>query len=222
MAARIGVVVLFWRVLRVVHGLYITYEHHHNNFSHKKEDEREQGGEIQDMEPEEKVEPEEAESYASDNGIFFMETSAKTATNVNELFVAIGARACPSSLHAHERQAPGRARAAGRRRARADSWTDVPRACVHCCSSRSAQAAEELAAAAGGRPGARHCDGYSRLGNKEGVLLARKLSHPASHRGSRVRSRSVTIRRLVHGPPAAGGCGRARGVAPAGWCGSKE
>ena len=36
-------------------------------------------------------EPEEAESYASDNGIFFMETSAKTATNVNELFVAIGA-----------------------------------------------------------------------------------------------------------------------------------
>ena len=24
------------------------------------------------------------------NGIFFMETSAKTATNVNELFVAIG------------------------------------------------------------------------------------------------------------------------------------
>jgi len=31
----------------------------------------------------------EAESYASDNGIFFMETSAKTATNVNELFVAI-------------------------------------------------------------------------------------------------------------------------------------
>ena len=39
--ARIGVVVLFWRVLRVVHGLYITYEHHHNNFSHKKEDERE-------------------------------------------------------------------------------------------------------------------------------------------------------------------------------------
>jgi len=38
-----------------------------------------------------KVEPEEAEAYASENGIFFMETSAKTATNVNELFVAIGA-----------------------------------------------------------------------------------------------------------------------------------
>ena len=38
----------------------------------------------------------EAESYASDNGIFFMETSAKTATNVNELFVAI-ARKLPKN-----------------------------------------------------------------------------------------------------------------------------
>ena len=42
------------------------------------------------------LEPEEAESYASDNGIFFMETSAKTATNVNELFVAI-ARKLPKN-----------------------------------------------------------------------------------------------------------------------------
>ena len=38
----------------------------------------------------------EAESYANDNGIFFMETSAKTATNVNELFVAI-ARKLPKN-----------------------------------------------------------------------------------------------------------------------------
>jgi hypothetical protein len=42
----------------------------------------------------------EAESYASDNGIFFMETSAKTATNVNELFVAIGTRSRPPASHA--------------------------------------------------------------------------------------------------------------------------
>ncbi len=33
----------------------------------------------------------EAQSYADDNGIMFMETSAKTAHNVNELLVAIGA-----------------------------------------------------------------------------------------------------------------------------------
>ena len=32
----------------------------------------------------------EAKEYAKDNGLFFMETSAKTATNVEELFKAIG------------------------------------------------------------------------------------------------------------------------------------
>jgi len=30
-----------------------------------------------------------AQSYADENGLLFMETSAKTAANVNELFVAI-------------------------------------------------------------------------------------------------------------------------------------
>jgi GTPase SAR1 family protein len=30
-----------------------------------------------------------AQGYADESGIFFMETSAKTASNVNELFVAI-------------------------------------------------------------------------------------------------------------------------------------
>lgn len=46
-----------------------------------------------DLASKRKVEPEEAEAYASESGIFFMETSAKSATNVNELFVEIGARA---------------------------------------------------------------------------------------------------------------------------------
>lgn len=32
----------------------------------------------------------ESQAYAEENGILFMETSAKTAANVNELFVAIG------------------------------------------------------------------------------------------------------------------------------------
>merc|ERR1719484_375032 len=44
-------------------------------------------GNKSDLNSKRKVEPEEAESYANDNGIFFMETSAKTAANVNELFV---------------------------------------------------------------------------------------------------------------------------------------
>jgi hypothetical protein len=42
----------------------------------------------------------DAETYSNDNGIFFMETSAKTATNVNELFVAIGAPP-RAARHAH-------------------------------------------------------------------------------------------------------------------------
>lgn len=32
----------------------------------------------------------EAQAYAEDTGLLFMETSAKTAMNVNELFLAIG------------------------------------------------------------------------------------------------------------------------------------
>ena len=32
----------------------------------------------------------EARMYAEENGLFFMETSAKTAQNVNEIFYEIG------------------------------------------------------------------------------------------------------------------------------------
>ena len=35
------------------------------------------------------VEYEEAASYAEENGLLFMETSAKNANNVNEIFLAI-------------------------------------------------------------------------------------------------------------------------------------
>merc|ERR1712054_757968 len=60
-------------------------------------------GNKSDLSSKRKVEPEDAETYANDNGIFFMETSAKTATNVNELFVAI-ARKLPKNT---PQQRPG-------------------------------------------------------------------------------------------------------------------
>ena len=48
-------------------------------------------GNKSDLASKRKVEPDEARAYAEENNIMFMETSAKTASNVNELFVQIGA-----------------------------------------------------------------------------------------------------------------------------------
>ncbi|XP_015933431.1 ras-related protein RHN1 isoform X2 [Arachis duranensis] len=45
-----------------------------------------------DLEPKRKVETEEGEQYAQENGMFYMETSAKTAENINELFYEIAKR----------------------------------------------------------------------------------------------------------------------------------
>jgi GTPase SAR1 family protein len=44
------------------------------------------------------VEYEEANGYAEENGLLFMETSAKNANNVNEIFLAI-ARKLPRYVH---------------------------------------------------------------------------------------------------------------------------
>jgi Ras-related protein Rab-5C len=42
-----------------------------------------------DLETQRAVPTEEASAYAAENGLFFLETSAKTAANVNELFTDI-------------------------------------------------------------------------------------------------------------------------------------
>lgn len=49
-----------------------------------------------DLEAQRAVTAEEAQSYAAENELFFIETSAKTAANVNELFAEI-ARKLPKA-----------------------------------------------------------------------------------------------------------------------------
>ena len=46
-------------------------------------------GNKSDLAPKRMVEYDEANAYAEENGLLFMETSAKNANNVNEIFLAI-------------------------------------------------------------------------------------------------------------------------------------
>lgn len=55
------------------------------------------------MEAKRKVQTEEAQQYAQENEIIFMETSAKTATNVRNLFVEI-AKKLPKTPLISERE----------------------------------------------------------------------------------------------------------------------
>ncbi|PON94550.1 Small GTP-binding domain containing protein [Trema orientale] len=69
-----------------------------------------------DLEEKRKVGAEDGEQYAKENGLFFLETSAKTAQNVNELFYEIAKRLVksipsrPTGMKLH-----GGARESGRR-----------------------------------------------------------------------------------------------------------
>merc|ERR1712070_1216078 len=59
-----------------------------------------------DLASKRKVEAAEATEYAKDNGLFFMETSAKTALNVEELFKAI-AKKLPKDPYREPSEKPG-------------------------------------------------------------------------------------------------------------------
>lgn len=56
-------------------------------------------GNKQDLANKRMVEYEEAQTYADENGLLFMETSAKTAMNVNDIFLAIGESAILCVCH---------------------------------------------------------------------------------------------------------------------------
>lgn len=59
-----------------------------------------------DLESSRAVTADEATAYANENNLFFMETSAKTAANVNELFTEI-ARKLPKAEAPRQQQQPG-------------------------------------------------------------------------------------------------------------------
>ncbi|CAO2645369.1 Ras-related protein Rab-5C [Lemmus lemmus] len=69
----------------------------------------------------------EAQAYADDNSLLFMETSAKTAMNVNEIFMAI-AKKLPKNEPQNVAGAPGRNRGV-------DLQESSPASRSQCCSN---------------------------------------------------------------------------------------
>ncbi|XP_039112743.1 ras-related protein Rab-5C [Hyaena hyaena] len=73
------------------------------------------------------VEFQEAQAYAEDNSLLFMETSAKTAMNVNEIFMAI-AKKLPKNEPQNAAGTPGRNRGV-------DLQENNPASRSQCCSN---------------------------------------------------------------------------------------
>ena len=73
------------------------------------------------------VEFQEAQAYADDNSLLFTETSAKTAMNVNEIFMAI-AKKLPKNEPQNAAGAPGRTRGV-------DLQESNPASRSQCCSN---------------------------------------------------------------------------------------
>ena len=71
------------------------------------------------------VETEVAQAYADENGLIFMETSAKTAMNVNDIFFAIA-----KQLPRNDQNAAGQNQGAGRR---LDNYDNNQQSSNGCC-----------------------------------------------------------------------------------------
>lgn len=65
-------------------------------------------GNKSDLQNKRAIEEEEAQAYADENGLLFMETSAKTATNVNDIFVAIAKKLPKNEQSGPNPNTPGR------------------------------------------------------------------------------------------------------------------
>jgi small GTP-binding protein len=81
-------------------------------------------GNKSDLSAKRMVDHDEAYAYADENGLLFMETSAKTAMNVTDIFLAI-AKKLPKG-----EQATGAGQAQGRRITDTDA---APRSSPNCC-----------------------------------------------------------------------------------------
>lgn len=82
-------------------------------------------GNKQDLATKRMVEFEEAQNYADENTLLFMETSAKTAMNVNDIFLAIA-----NKLPRNEQQTGPSGSGQGRRLTEGDAGTKAP---GNCC-----------------------------------------------------------------------------------------
>lgn len=83
-------------------------------------------GNKSDLGSKRQVEMEEAQAYADENGLLFMETSAKTAMNVNEIFLAIAKK-----LPKIDQSTSGGTTASGRR----IDISDTQQSSSGCCKS---------------------------------------------------------------------------------------
>jgi GTPase SAR1 family protein len=93
-----------WQKCNVASGFSFFSFKYHSPFSVNHQSPFSQAGNKADLESRRKVDFNEANAYAEENGILHMETSAKNSNNVRALFVEI-AKSLPKTIQQPEREA---------------------------------------------------------------------------------------------------------------------